>query len=463
MKDLIIKNVRQYSYELDTATIEELLEIGRRYKSVKNYVYSRFSGIKSLLAIEKPRKIRDEWVHSKFYEQWKLPARYWKLALSEAIGNINSQWTNIKTKIRKQAYRNDHLSDEDRYYINYILSANKLYYNVLNNIEFDIHKKFEDKDLNFKYLNNLIKRYTRRYKGKVPYTNKINSFSIDPGLYRYSDNCIYITTLSKRKRMPIRLKDSNKYNSTLKVTIMDNNRIRIDIPLKVKTKENTNENIIGIDKGYRYLLATSNGNLYGEKLNYYLSKETERLNNKNSNRNRFFALRRKYLEEGSTKKAENILKNNLGKKKYRKNKNKHDSIVKSYINKSIDEFIKSEKPKEIVMENLDFVNWNDKYPKDVNRKLSRWIKGYIKSRLEYKCELNSIEFTYINPAYTSQICNKCGRFGIRDVDSFVCEYCGETHADINASKNILARKYDKEIKLHTGYKKVKEILENRVK
>ena len=463
MKDLIIKNVRQYSYELDNTTIEELLEIGRRYKSVKNYVYSRFSGIKSLLVIEKPRKIRDEWVESKFYEQWKLPARYWKLALAEAIGNINSQWSNIKIKIRKQVYRNDHLSDEDKYYINYILSANKLYYNVLNNIEFDIPKKFEDKDLNFKYLNNLIKRYTRRYKGKIPYTNKINSFSIDTGLYRYSDNYIYITTLSKRKRTPIKLKDSNKYSSTLKITIMDDNKIRIDIPLKVRTKENTNENIIGIDKGYRYLLATSNGNLYGEKLNYYLSKETERLNNKNKNRNRFYALRRKYLEEGNTKKAENILKNNLGKKKYRKNKNKYDETVKSYINKNIDDFIKSEKPKEIVMENLDFVSWNDKYPKDINRKLSRWIKGYIRSRLEYKCKLNNIKFTYINPAYTSQICSKCGRFGVRNGDSFACEYCGEIHADINASKNILERKYDKEIKMYTGYKKVKEILKNRVK
>ena len=463
MKDLIIKNVRQYSYELDNATIEELLEIGRRYKSVKNYVYSRFSGIKSLLVIEKPREIRDEWTHSKFYKQWNLPARYWKLALVDAIGNIQSGWSNVKNKIKKQAYRNNHLSDTDRYYINYILSANKLYYKVLNNIEFDIPKKFEDKDLNFKYLNNLIKRYTRRYKGKVPYTNKINSFSIDTGLYRYKDDCIYITTLSKRKRIPIRLKDSNKYNYNLKVTIMDDNIIKIDIPLKVKTKNNTNENIIGIDKGYRYLLATSNGNLYGEKLNYYLSKETERLSDKNKNRNRFYALKEKYIKEGNTKKAENILKNNLGKKKYRNNKNKHDETVKSYINKNIDEFIKSEKPKEIVMENLDFVNLDDRYPKTVKRKLSRWIKGYIRDRLEYKCDLNNIKFTYINPAYTSQICSKCGRFGVRDGDSFVCECCGEIHADINASKNILARKYDKEIKMYTGYKKVKEILEIRVK
>ena len=114
------------------------------------------------------------------------------------------------------------------------------------------------------------------------------------------------------------------------------------------------------------------------------------------------------------------------------------------------------------MENLDFVNWDDTYSKSVKRKLSRWIKGYIRDRLEYKFNLNNIEFTYINPASTSQICSKCGRFGVRDGDSFVCEYCGEIHADINASMNILERKYDKEIKMFTSYKKVKEILESRV-
>ncbi len=50
------------------------------------------------------------------------------------------------------------------------------------------------------------------------------------------------------------------------------------------------------------------------------------------------------------------------------------------------------------MENLDFVNWDYRYPKSVKRKLSRWIKGYIRDRLEYKFKINSIEFTYINQA-----------------------------------------------------------------
>jgi len=82
--------------------------------------------------------------------------------------------------------------------------------------------------------------------------------------------------------------------------------------------------------------------------------------------------------------------------------------------------------------------------------------------LEYKCDYNNIKYTYINPAYTSKVCNKCSSFGIRKGDIFTCLKCGEIHADLNASINILDRKDDKEISLYTNYKKVKKILENRV-
>ena len=92
----VIKTVKQYSYDLDEKTLKELQFIANQYKNVKNYVYSRYSGINSIQMLGKDRKIRDEWIRSKFYEQWKLPARYWKLALSEAFSNIKSNWSKTK-------------------------------------------------------------------------------------------------------------------------------------------------------------------------------------------------------------------------------------------------------------------------------------------------------------------------------------------------------------------------------
>ena len=60
--------------------------------------------------------------------------------------------------------------------------------------------------------------------------------------------------------------------------------------------------------------------------------------------------------------------------------------------------------------------------------------------------------------YSSQICNFCGGFGKRKGDIFTCSCTGEQHADINAARNILARKYDSEITRYTKYQVVKEIL-----
>ncbi|GAA0082968.1 RNA-guided endonuclease TnpB family protein [Clostridium sp. CTA-6] len=458
----IIKTVKQYSYELDNNTLNELLFIANQYKNVKNYVYSRYSGINSIPLLKKYREIRNEWTKTKFYEQWKLPARYWKLALSEAISNIKSEWSNIKRRVKEQCKENNNLSNEDRHYINYILKFDKYYWKVLTNQSFEIPKIFQSKELNYKYLNSLIKRYTRRYKGHISYAKIGKTFSIDTGLYSYKDGYINITSTKKGKRLSIKLTDNNQYDRTMIVKIVDN-KIEIHCPLKIKIKRNNNpKNIIGIDKGYKYLFAVSSENFYGENLNDYLGKETERLNKVNVQRNRFWALYNQYLEQGNIKKANAIKENNLGKVKYNHNKQKHDQSVKSYINYSLNQLIKEEKPKEIVMEQLDFVNWNDKYPKSIKRKLSRWIKGYIRERLEYKCDFYSIKYTYINPAYTSKICSKCGSFGKRDGDIFTCPNCGEIHADTNASKNILNRKYDNDITLYTNYKKVKEILENRL-
>lgn len=460
--DTIIKNVKQYSYELNEETLIELQFIANQYKNVKNYVYSRYSGINSIQLLDKHRQIKNEWVKTKFADGWKLPARYWKLALSEAMGNIKSAWSNLKIRIKEQVKVNSNLSNEDKHYINYILKFNNLYHKVLTNEPFDIPKVFQNKELKYKYLNNLIKRYTRKYKGNIPYSKIGKAFSVDEGLYSYKDNNINITCAKKFKRLSIRLTDNNKYSSGLIIKIIDN-KIEIHKPLKIQVKKNDyEENTIGIDKGYKYLFAVSSGKFYGEKLNQFLNKETERLNNKNKQRNRFFALYNRYLEQGKLKKANTIKENNLGKVKYNHNKQKHNQTLKSYIKSSLNKLIKEEKPTEIVMEQLDFVNWNDRYPKGGKRQLSRWIKGYIRERLEYKCDYNSIKYTYINPAYTSKVCSTCGSFGKREEDVFTCPKCGEIHSDYNASKNILNRKYDREIKLYTNYKRVKEILENRI-
>ena len=67
-------------------------------------------------------------------------------------------------------------------------------------------------------------------------------------------------------------------------------------------------------------------------------------------------------------------------------------------------------------------------------------------RLMYKlkntCEENGVLLHYVEPAYTSQTCSKCGYVDkkSRDGESFKCQHCSfEIDADLNASINILHR------------------------
>ena len=74
-----------------------------------------------------------------------------------------------------------------------------------------------------------------------------------------------------------------------------------------------------------------------------------------------------------------------------------------------------------------------------NRKFTYWLKGKLEFNLRYKALEHGILVKSVNPAFTSQICNKCGGFGERFSHNslFRCFYCGYmANADFNASVNL---------------------------
>lgn len=84
--------------------------------------------------------------------------------------------------------------------------------------------------------------------------------------------------------------------------------------------------------------------------------------------------------------------------------------------------------------------------KNTRRKLARSIAdvGWFTFRkmLEYKIEEHCGKLVVVNPAYTSQTCNKCNHIDSenRNGKRFVCTRCGNSNdADVNAAQNILKR------------------------
>jgi putative transposase len=130
----------------------------------------------------------------------------------------------------------------------------------------------------------------------------------------------------------------------------------------------------------------------------------------------------------------------------------------------LNDFFFFEKPSEIVHEDLTKLSQDkeSKFSKKLRNQLNHWLKGYLQERINFKANLKGSDLVAVNPAYTSQICSNCRGFGKRKSDIFTCSCTGEQHADINAARNILARKYDTKITLYTKYQVVKDILLARI-
>jgi IS605 OrfB family transposase len=85
------------------------------------------------------------------------------------------------------------------------------------------------------------------------------------------------------------------------------------------------------------------------------------------------------------------------------------------------------------------------------RILRNWAYFDLLNKIEYKAKKNGINFLKVNPAYTSQICNVCGKKGERiKQDTFICinQDCkfhdkpinADYNAAINIAKNINIKK-----------------------
>lgn len=76
--------------------------------------------------------------------------------------------------------------------------------------------------------------------------------------------------------------------------------------------------------------------------------------------------------------------------------------------------------------------------KRIKYALNSWTYAQLRFFIEYKAKKLGVPVAFVNPAYTSKTCSRCGKLGKRNKKKFKCR-CGYTeHADVNAAFNIAA-------------------------
>lgn len=94
----------------------------------------------------------------------------------------------------------------------------------------------------------------------------------------------------------------------------------------------------------------------------------------------------------------------------------------------------------LVFEELNGIRKTRKQHRSFKYALHSWSFFQLQTFVEYKAKLLGVPVLYINPAYTSQDCSRCGARGQRIGKDFKCPVCGHAdHADVNAAFNIALR------------------------
>lgn len=469
-----LKTVRQHSRPLDAQTMQTLTDMAVAYRSVKNYVYSRYSGIRSIVLVNHKgrcrREIRDEWSakHTNFASQWPLPARIRNLAIEDALGGIRSEYSNTMRRLKLAIKASETLDEDTKTALLETVRHDRLVQQVLVERRLGRPKKTASLVVDEHHAVNWLCRRYRRLRGHVPHTDSLY-FRVDGCLYSYThgedgNSVMGAASMRRGQRLTLPLTDRLEHRGILRVVVEPaTSTVEIQSTLNVSAKPlgADGKNVIGIDKGVTDLLMCSTGNAYGHP-GTLMARESDRQTAKLKRRNRVWRQAKRCEQAGDMAKAERIRRNNMGRAKWTRQTCKAKARITSDMNHAIRLMLHSEKPSAIVLEQLNFQNMKRELPKNVRRKLAYWMKGVLDDRLEYVASLYGVDVVHVNAAYTSQQCAQCKCLGERTGKRFSCPHCGhKDDADRNASLVILSRADDP--RLFTPYKTLRKEIEDYTK
>ena len=424
----ICKTIHQYNKEpISAEDMHKLLEVAGDYKKVKNYVYTRFGGIASLSKLYPGYTVQNEMTGSGFRESLGMPSVYFYLAIFDALGDIKCQWTRTKTKILKLLNQNEGFYEEEKHYLRFLLKVNNAFEQVLNQKPIElpraVQKQYEKvaAKVDTERLHKYLCRQVRKHHVKL-HTDRADGFSIAERAYRYGDRGIYISIKEKRKRVFVPLTDGNQYKSQLYIKLFpEEHKIEIKAPIRVAVHSHEDyRKQVGVAVGLYTMLTTDEGNCYGKELGKYQTTYADWIREQTGSYNR---------NRGE----------NPGRKKYSAKKRRLEEQLHSYMNQELNRFLKEEKPQVIYLVKLPKPHARG-VNKKINHSMAQWQRGYMRKRLEQKCQEQAVEIVEVLGKNISNECSECGELGRKEKGEFVCPVCGyRAEEKVNTARNVTKR------------------------
>jgi putative transposase len=456
-----MRTVKRKALPLNKNKWTAIESLCQAYAKEKNYWLDILKEWKYQALLGLPRKIRDEFIQRKYQSKYSLQARHWKLALQDAVETWDKSWKAHFIAIRSKIF-SCFKQENERRYAYWLVKGYSQFSDMMQGKvckpAFDIDEKICQKIVAY------VQRQVKKHKPKKPVVKKMRSIKFDASSYSVFEQngtqYIKVMSLTKGHRITIPLTGKGTIQGNV-CLVIEGKDLFIHVSQEIIPATQLPGPIEAVDFGYSETMTDTEGKRYSTQFGDILTKASDARHIKMKRRHKLHAVRKK--KNQTSKKKSNVLQYNLGKQKLNTQTKKVRVSLEKEINTSIHQLLDCKSPSILVTENLSHC-FSYHQSKNMNRKLSAWVRGKLQERVEFKALAKGFRHEQVNPAYGSQTCICCGFVdrSNRNGDKFKCVHCKhEDIADRVAALNYLRRFDDETIGLYTPYSQVKSILLER--
>lgn len=461
---------------------DELNELGRRFLRTRDRYIQQFWGpANAELLLRGPRYMPEE-LRRQGWGGTGLSARYNELAAKRASDILRSGWRAAVASAKKSIQRNHRLTALEKIWCRAVLIRSDLAGACLRGEVVKVNGSWPI-ELDQVRLSARLRKILLRSRPSRPRPSRRVWLEIDGSLYRvfhreqdrhFRGAWIAISGLTPRHRIAIPLAGTGLDEFASRGRSGHRPGVRVDVVgcrvlfrvlRYVAPAQSSGETQAGIDKGYKTLVTLSLGDpdsvrQYGADAHLAIAREAD--HPAVGRHRRQMQSYERSLRPIDPRKAARIRRRSLGMRKKNRRVARQRARLRDQVNRALNELFADREIGRLHVERLDFLS--GRLARTTNRRLGRWLKGFLQQRLAHKAKLNGVELNVVNAAWTSLTCPRCWfpSKKNRDAERFLCRSCGYTgSADAIAATNVLKRGSDLAITRWTSAEEVRRILEER--